>query len=80
MTTALVIRLVLLMTLMPGSCYAEAIAALLGDLPLGPWHRRYRVPTPAMACTWRDTVGAAPLEQLRDKMLAGIDAEHRDRD
>jgi hypothetical protein len=80
MTAALVIRLVLLMTLMPGSCYAEAIAALLGDLPLVPWHRRYRVPTPAVACTWRDAAGPAPLEELRDRALAGIDAEHRDRD
>ena len=79
-TAAMVIRLVLLMTLMPGSCYAEAIAALLGDLPLVPWHRRYRVPTDAVACTWRDAVGAAPLEQLRDRALAGIDAEHRDHD
>lgn len=77
MTTAMVIRLVLLMTLMPGSCYAEAIAALLGDLPLVPWHRRYLVPTPAVACTWRDAAGPAPLEQLRDRALAGIDAEHR---
>ena len=32
MTAAMVIRLVLLMTVMPGSCYAEAIAALFGDL------------------------------------------------
>ena len=46
MTAAMVIRLVLLMTLMPGSCYAEAVAALLGDLPLVPWHRRYTEPTP----------------------------------
>jgi hypothetical protein len=79
-TAAMVIRLVLLMTLMPGSCYAEAIAALLGDLPLVPWHRRYRVPTPAVACTWRDATGPAPLEQLRDRALAGIDAGHHDRD
>jgi hypothetical protein len=78
MTAAMVIRLMLLMTLMPGSCYAEAIAALLGDLPLVPWHRRYRVPTPAVACTWRDATGPAPLEQLRDRALAGIDAEHRE--
>jgi hypothetical protein len=77
MTAGMVIRLVLLMTLMPGSCYAEAIAALLGDLPLVPWHRRYQVPTDAVACTWRDAVGAAPLQQLRDRALAGIDAEHR---
>ena len=57
MTAAMVIRLVLLMTVMPGSCYAEAIAALLGDLPLVPWHRPYRVPTGAVACTWRDAAG-----------------------
>ena len=80
MTAAMVIRLVLLMTLMPGSCYAEAVAALLGDLPLVPWHRRYREPTPAVACTWRDAAGPAPLEQLRDRVLAGIDAGHRDHD
>jgi hypothetical protein len=77
MTAAMVIRLVLLMTLMPGSCYAETIAALLGDLPLVPWHCRYQVHADAVACTWRDAVGAAPLEQLRDRALAGIDAEHR---
>jgi hypothetical protein len=76
-TAAMVIRLVLLMTLMPGSCYAEVIAALLGDLPLVPWHRPYKEPSPAAACTWRDAVGAAPLEQLRDRALAGIDAGHR---
>jgi hypothetical protein len=78
MTAAMVIRLVLLMTLMPGSCYAEAIAALLGDLPLVPWHRPYRVPTDAVACTWRDAAGPAPLEQLRDRALAGTDAGHRE--
>ena len=70
MTAAMVIRLVLLMTLMPGSSYAEAIAAMLGDLPLVPWHHRYQVPTPAVACTWRDAVGPAPLEELQDKALA----------
>ena len=80
MTAAMVIRLVLLMTLMPGSCYAEAITALLGDLPLVPWHRPYRVPTDAVACTWRDAAGPAPLEQLRDRALAGIDAGHREHD
>jgi hypothetical protein len=79
MTAALTIRLVLLMTLMPGSCYAEAIAVLLGDLPLVPWHRPFQVPTPAVACTWRDAAGPAPLEQLRDRALAGVDAEHRER-
>ena len=80
MTAALTIRLTLLMTLMPDSDYAEVIAALLGDLPLVPWHRRYRVPTPAVACTWRDAAGPAPLEQLRDRALAGAGAGHRGHD
>jgi hypothetical protein len=53
---------------------------LLGDLPLVPWHRRYRVPADAVACTWRDAAGPAPLEELRDRALAGIDAGHRDHD
>ena len=56
MTAAMVFRLVLLMTLMPGSCYAEAIAALLGDLPLVPWHRPYRVPL----TRWRAPGGTRP--------------------
>ena len=33
-----------------------------------------------MACTWRDAAGPAPLEELRDRALAGIDAGHRDHD
>ena len=45
-----------------------------------PWQRPYRVPTAAVACTWRDASGPAPLEQLRDLVLAGIDAEHRAHD
>jgi hypothetical protein len=68
MTAAMVIRLVLLMTVMPGSCYADAVTALVGGLPLVPWHRR-RVgppaggPAPAVACTWRDAAGPAPPEE-----------------
>ena len=61
-------------------CGSDHRTALLGDLPLVPWHRRYVVPTPAVACTWRDAIGPAPLEDLRDRALAGIDAEHRDHD
>ncbi len=78
MTAAMVIRLVLLMTVMPGSCYADAVTALVGGLPLVPWHRR-RVgpsaggPAPAVACTWRDAFGSAgtadgssPCPQVRE--------------
>ena len=78
MTPALTIRLTLLMTLMGGADYAEVLEALIGDLALVPWQRTYRVPTPTVLSAWRDAVGPVPLEQLRDLLLAGIDAEHRE--
>jgi hypothetical protein len=33
-----------------------------------------------VACIWREALGPAPLERLRDMALAGVDAEHRSRD
>ena len=38
------------------------------------------MPTAAVACTWREALGPAPLERLRDMELAGIDGEHRAHD
>jgi hypothetical protein len=80
MSPALAIRFTLLMTLAPDADYAEAMDILLGDLVLVPWQRPYRAPTAAVACTWREAIGPAPLERLRDRLLAGIDGEHRSRD
>ncbi len=64
----------------PGRRYAEVIETLLGDLALVPWQRPYRVPAAAVACTWREALGPAPLERLQDLALAGIDGEHREHD
>jgi hypothetical protein len=80
MSPALAIRFTLLMTLTPDAGYPEVIGILLGDLALVPWQRPYRVPTAAVACTWREAIGTAPLEQLQDLLLAGVDGEHRSRD
>ncbi len=80
MSSALAIRFTLLMTLVPDADYPEAIGILLGDLALVPWQRPYRVPTAAVACTWREALGPAPLERLRDLALAGVDGEHRSHD
>ena len=80
MTPALAIRMILLMTLLPDSDYAEVMAALIGDLALVPWQRPCQVPTAAVACTWRQAIGPAPLQRLRDRVLAGADAEHREHD
>jgi hypothetical protein len=80
MTAALAVRLVLLMTLMPGAGYQEAAAALLGDLPLVPWQRPYRLPAATVVSAWREAIGPGPLEELRDLVHAGIDAGHREHD
>jgi hypothetical protein len=80
MTAALTFRFTLLMTLMPGAGYAEVMDALIGDLAAVPWQCRYAVPTEAAASVWRDALGPEPLERLRDRTLAGIDAEHQARD
>jgi hypothetical protein len=80
MSPALAIRLTLLMTLMPDADYPAVLEALPGDLALVPWQRPYRVPTAAVACTWREAIGPAPLERLQDMALAGVDGEHRAHD
>jgi hypothetical protein len=80
MSPALAIRFTLLMTLTRDAGYAEVMDILLGDLVMVPWQRPYRVPTAAVACTWREALGPAPLERLRDMTLAGVDGEHRQHD
>jgi hypothetical protein len=81
MTPALAIRLTLLMTLMPADAdYAGVMEALLGDLALVPWQRPCQVPTPTVASTWREAIGPGPLQELRDRLLAGVGAEHKARD
>ncbi len=80
LTPALAIRLTVLMTLMPDATYAEVMAVLLGDLAAVPWQRPCQVPTATVAGTWREALGAPPLDRLRDRLLAGVDAEHRGHD
>ena len=64
----------------PDADYAEVLAVLLGDLALVPWQRPYALPTATVFCTWRDALGPAPLERLRDRVLSGAGAEHRGHD
>jgi hypothetical protein len=80
MTAALTIRATVLMSVMPGADYSEVMAALLGDLVLVPWHRPYQVPTAKVLSTWREALGPAPLAGLQARLLAAVDAEHRDHD
>jgi hypothetical protein len=76
MTTALALRAVLLMTLMPDADYTEVMATLLGDLAGVPWSRPYTVPSPAVLPAWRAAIGPEPAGRLQAMVLAAACAEH----
>ena len=80
MTPALTIRATLLMGVLPDADYGEVMAALLGDLVLVPWQRPYEIPTGKVLSTWRTALGPAPLAGLQARLLAAVDAKHRDHD
>ena len=80
MTAALAIRATVLMGVMPDADYGEVMAGLLGDLVLVPWQRPYEVPTGKVLSTWREALGPAPLAALQARLLAAVEAEHRDHD
>ena len=73
------IRVIVLMTLMPGARIEDVIIALAGDLALVPWARPWRPASARAAGDWRNALGAAPLEELRDLVLGSAWREHRDR-
>jgi hypothetical protein len=66
---AFMIRVIVLMTLMPGSRPGDVIAALAGDLALVPWARLWRPAPDRAAGDWRNALGPVPLEELRDLVL-----------
>jgi hypothetical protein len=76
---AFMIRVLVLMTLMPGARAGDVIAALAGDLALVPWARPWRPASARAAGDWRSALGPVPLEELRDLVLGTSWREHRDR-
>jgi Transposase DDE domain len=79
LSAAFMIRVIVLMTLMPGARVEDVIIALAGDLALVPWARPWRPASARAAGDWRNALGAAPLEELRDAVLGSAWREHRDR-
>jgi hypothetical protein len=79
LAAAFMIRVIVLMTLMPGARIEDVIIALAGDLALVPWARPWRPASARAAGDWRNALGAAPLEELRDLVLGSAWREHRDR-
>jgi len=79
LSAAFMIRVIVLMTLMPEARIEDVIIALAGDLALVPWARPWRPASARAAGDWRNALGAAPLEELRDAVLGSAWQEHRDR-
>ena len=73
------IRVIVLMTLMPGARIRDVIAALAGDLALVPWARPWRPASARAAGDWRNALGPVPLEELRDLVLGSAWREHQER-
>lgn len=73
------IRVIVLMTLMPGERPGDVIAALAGDLALVPWARPWRPASARAAGDWRNALGPVPLEELRDLVLGSAWREHQGR-
>jgi hypothetical protein len=76
---AFMIRVIVLMTLMPGARPGDVIAALAGDLALVPWARPWRPASARSAGDWRNALGPVPLEELRDLVLGQAWREHQGR-
>jgi len=74
---AFMIRVIVLMTLMPGARVQDVITALAGDLALVPWARPWRPASARSAGDWRNALGPVPLEELRDLVLGSAWREHQ---
>ncbi len=77
---AFMIRVIVLMTLVPGAGLRDAVIALAGDLALVPWARPWVPASERALGDWRNALGPEPLEELRDVVLRASWQEHEDRD
>ena len=80
LTTAFVLRAIILMTLMPDADAREVLLALAGDLALVPWARAWRPASPRALGDWRRAAGPEPLEELQAVVLGAAREEHDERD
>jgi len=80
LSAAFMIRVIVLLTLMPGAQPSDVITALAGDLPLVPWSRQWRPASERACLDWRKALGPAPLEELQAAVLKAADGEHAGRD
>jgi hypothetical protein len=80
LAAAFMIRVIVLVTLLPGADTRDAVIMLAGDLAGVPWSRAW-VPASPRACRdWRNALGPEPLEELQAVVLRASWQEHEDRD
>ena len=77
---AFMIRVIVLMTLVPGAGVRDAVIALAGDLALVPWARPWVPASERALGDWRNALGPEPLEELQAIVLRASWQEHQDRD
>ena len=77
---AFMIRVIVLMTLLPGADAREAVIALAGDLGMVPWARAWVPASPRALRDWRNALGPEPLEELQAIVLGASWQEHEERD
>ena len=80
LSAAFMIRVIVLWTLMPEARLSDVVMALAGDLALLPWSRQWHPASERACLDWRKALGPAPLEELRDAVLAAAAGEHAGRD
>jgi hypothetical protein len=80
LTTAFMLRAIVLMMLMPDADPREVVLALAGDLALVPWAGLWRPASPRSFGQWRQAIGPEPLEGLQDLVLGAARDEHDQRD
>jgi len=80
LTAAFMIRVIVLMTLLPGTGVREAVTALAGDLGMVPWSRPWEAASERALGDWRNALGPEPLEELQAIVLRAAWQEHEDRD
>ena len=77
---AFMIRVLVLVTLVPGAGVRDAVIALAGDLALVPWARPWVPASERALGDWRNALGPEPLEELQAVVLRASWQEHEDRD
>jgi hypothetical protein len=80
LAAAFMIRAIVLQALMPEAQLGDVIIALAGDLALVPWSGRWQPASERACLDWRKALGPAPLEELRDTVLAAARDEHAERE